>query len=45
MAYVLQYDLRIAALIGAILTVTGPTVIAPLLRHVNPTKKIASIVK
>lgn len=41
----LGYDFRIAALIGAILTVTGPTVIAPLLRHVNPTRKIASIVK
>jgi len=45
MTYVLGYDLRIAALIGAILTVTGPTVIAPLLRHVNPTRKMASIVK
>jgi NhaP-type Na+/H+ or K+/H+ antiporter len=45
MAQVLGYDLRIAALIGSILTVTGPTVIAPLLRHVNPTRKMASIVK
>ena len=45
MAQVLGYDIRIAALIGSILTVTGPTVIAPLLRHVNPTRKIASIVK
>jgi len=45
MSQVLGYDLRIAALIGAILTVTGPTVIAPLLRHVNPTRKMASIVK
>ncbi len=42
---VLGYDIRIAALVGAILTVTGPTVIAPLLRHVNPTRKMASIVK
>ncbi len=41
----LGYDLRLAALTGAILTVTGPTVIAPLLRHVNPTRKMASIVK
>lgn len=45
MAQVLGYDPRIAALTGAILTVTGPTVIAPLLRHVNPTRKMASIVK
>lgn len=45
MAQLLGYDIRIAALIGSILTVTGPTVIAPLLRHVNPTRKMASIVK
>ena len=45
MSKVLGYDWRIAALIGSILTVTGPTVIAPLLRHVNPTRKMASIVK
>ncbi|MBG7608325.1 MAG: cation:proton antiporter [Verrucomicrobia bacterium] len=45
MVYALGYDVRLAALIGCILTVTGPTVIAPLLRHVNPTRKIASIVK
>ncbi len=45
MVMVLGYDIRIAALIGSILTVTGPTVIAPLLRHVNPTRKMASIVK
>ena len=45
MTKVLGYDWRIAALIGSILTVTGPTVIAPLLRHINPTRKMASIVK
>ena len=42
---ILGYDLRLALLAGAILTVTGPTVIAPLLRHVNPTRKMASIFK
>jgi NhaP-type Na+/H+ or K+/H+ antiporter len=42
---VLGYDMRLAALVGAILTVTGPTVIAPLLRHVNPTRKIAAVIK
>ncbi len=41
----LDYDPRLAALTGAILTVTGPTVIAPLLRHVNPIRKVASIIK
>jgi NhaP-type Na+/H+ or K+/H+ antiporter len=45
MVIALGYDIRLAALIGSILTVTGPTVIAPLLRHVNPTRKMASIVK
>lgn len=45
MVLALDYDFRIAALTGAILTVTGPTVIAPLLRHVNPTRKVAAIVK
>lgn len=45
MIYALGYDIRLAALTGAILTVTGPTVIAPLLRHVNPTRKMASIFK
>lgn len=38
-------DVQIAALIGAILVVTGPTVIAPLLRHIQPARKIGSIVK
>ncbi len=45
MTMVLGYDIRIAALIGCILTVTGPTVISPLLRHVNPVRKMSSIVK
>lgn len=45
MSQALGYDLRLALLSGAILTVTGPTVIAPLLRHVNPTRKMASVFK
>ena len=45
MTQVLGYDWRIATLVGAILTVTGPTVIAPLLRHINPTRKMASMLK
>ena len=36
---------RVAALTGAILVVTGPTVIGPLLRHVRPQKRVASVVK
>ena len=36
-------DWGVALLLGAVLIVTGPTVIGPLLRHVRPTSKIASI--
>ena len=36
---------RVASVMGAILVVTGPTVIAPLLRHIQPSKNIGSIVK
>ena len=45
MAHVLGYDFWLSALTGAILTVTGPTVIAPLLRHVNPPRKMTSMIK
>jgi NhaP-type Na+/H+ or K+/H+ antiporter len=41
----LDLSLRIAALLGAILVVTGPTVVAPLLRHIRPVRKVASLVK
>lgn len=43
--FVFGLDWRVAALLGAILVVTGPTVISPLLRVVKPNRKIASIVK
>lgn len=36
---------RIALLIGAILTVTGPTVIGPLLRHVRPTGRSGALLQ
>ncbi len=41
----LDIDWRVAALVGAVLTVTGPTVVGPLLRHIRPSRKIASITK
>lgn len=44
-AFVVGLDMRMAVLLGAILTVTGPTVIAPLLHHIRPTRKIGSIAK
>jgi NhaP-type Na+/H+ or K+/H+ antiporter len=38
-------NLQLAALVGAILVVTGPTVIGPLLRQVKPVRRVSSIVK
>jgi NhaP-type Na+/H+ or K+/H+ antiporter len=40
---VLGLDGGAALLLGAILVVTGPTVIGPLLRHVRPTGRVASV--
>ncbi|MEC9056501.1 MAG: cation:proton antiporter, partial [Verrucomicrobiota bacterium] len=44
-AWIFQWNWRVAALLGAILVVTGPTVVGPLLRVIKPTRKISSIVK
>ncbi len=41
----LDLDLALALLFGAILVVTGPTVIIPLLRHIRPSARIGSTVK
>jgi NhaP-type Na+/H+ or K+/H+ antiporter len=43
--YILGLPVGIAALIGAILTVTGPTVIVPLLRSLRAKPKLGSILK
>ena len=43
--YVLDLDLAIAILLGAVLVVTGPTVILPMLRHLRPIKKLGTILK
>jgi NhaP-type Na+/H+ or K+/H+ antiporter len=42
---ILDMDWRIAALVGAVFTVTGPTVVGPLLRHIRPTRNVAAIIK
>ena len=42
---VLKLDFSLAVLLGAILTVSGPTVITPLLRHVRPKIPLGSILK
>lgn len=36
---------QLAVLLGAILVVTGPTVVSPLLRHIRPERKIGAVVK
>jgi NhaP-type Na+/H+ or K+/H+ antiporter len=43
--YILDFDFPIALLFGAILVVTGPTVIMPLLRHIRAVGRISSITK
>ena len=43
--WVLRFDLPVALLLGAILVVTGPTVIIPLLRHVQAVGRISAIAK
>ncbi|KPK77800.1 MAG: hypothetical protein AMJ79_02035 [Phycisphaerae bacterium SM23_30] len=43
--WLLELELGLAVLLGAILVVTGPTVIIPLLRHVRPGSPIGSIVR
>lgn len=41
----LDMDIALSMLLGAILVVSGPTVIMPLLRHVRPTPRIGSTLK
>lgn len=42
---VMGFNVELAILIGAILTVTGPTVVVPLLRHVRPRGRISTVAK
>ncbi len=43
--WLLELDMSLAALIGAIFVVTGPTVITPLLRHIRPSGATGPILK
>lgn len=43
--YILGFSIPLSVLIGAILTVTGPTVIVPLLRHVRPKGRVNTVAK
>ncbi|PSQ69530.1 MAG: cation:proton antiporter [Bacteroidetes bacterium QH_1_64_81] len=43
--YILEYNVPLSILIGAILIVTGPTVVIPLLRHVQPKGRVGTVAK
>lgn len=43
--WLLGFEPAVAALLGAILVVTGPTVIIPLLRQVRPSRRVSSIAR
>ncbi len=43
--YILDLHIELSILLGAILVVTGPTVIGPLLRHIRPNGKVGDILK
>lgn len=43
--YILGLNVEVAILLAAILVVTGPTVIGPLLRHIRPSGKVSDILK
>ena len=43
--WVLDLDLALSVLLGAILVVTGPTVVIPLLRHIRPVRRVASVAR
>jgi len=43
--YLLGFNVALSVVIGAILTVTGPTVVIPLLRHVRPSGRVGTVAK
>lgn len=43
--FVLQFELPVALLLGAILTVTGPTVVGPLLNLIRPTGAVGPVAR
>jgi NhaP-type Na+/H+ or K+/H+ antiporter len=43
--YVLSLSVPAALVLGSILVVTGPTVIGPLLRHIQPSPRVSTIAK
>jgi len=43
--FIFGLGLQISVLLGAVLVVTGPTVIIPMLRHIRPSGRVGSIIK
>lgn len=43
--FVVGFSPAISAVVGAIVVVTGPTVVGPLLSHIRPSRKIGSLAK
>ncbi len=43
--FIFDINPEVAILLGAILVVSGPTVVMPLLRHVRPNRRVGSILK
>lgn len=43
--FILQFDLTKSILLGSILTVTGPTVVGPLLHHIRPIGRVGPLAR
>ncbi|MFY9253838.1 MAG: sodium:proton antiporter [Fuerstiella sp.] len=43
--FILKFDLTNSILLGSILTVTGPTVVGPLLQHIRPIGKVGPLAR
>lgn len=43
--YILKFPWQLSLLLGAILTVTGPTVIGPMLQQIRPRRRVAAVLK
>lgn len=43
--YILQFDVTKSILLGSILTVTGPTVVGPLLHHIRPLGRVGPLAR
>lgn len=43
--FITDMELRMAVLLGAVLVVTGPTVIQPLLQHIRPSGQVGHVLK